>query len=69
MLGGRAILHARCHACGANLLAEVLEYEQEVLREQRERNDEERLKEPPTGEFDPDLDEAVAAEINESASA
>lgn len=28
VLGGRAILHARCHACNANLLAEVLEFEE-----------------------------------------
>ncbi|MGM0557366.1 MAG: hypothetical protein ACQEVA_13365 [Myxococcota bacterium] len=34
ILGGREIIHARCHACDANLLAEVLELEQEVLAEQ-----------------------------------
>ena len=28
VLGGRAILHARCHSCNANLLAEVLEFEE-----------------------------------------
>lgn len=28
VLGGRAILHARCHACNANLLAEVLDFEE-----------------------------------------
>lgn len=30
VLGGRAILHARCQACDANLLAEVLSYEEEL---------------------------------------
>jgi len=28
VLGGRAILHARCHNCSSNLLAEVLELEE-----------------------------------------
>ena len=28
VLGGRAILHARCHGCNTNLLAEVLELEE-----------------------------------------
>lgn len=28
VLGGRAILHARCHGCNSNLLAEVLELEE-----------------------------------------
>lgn len=32
VLGGRAILHARCHSCNANLLAEVLEYEERARR-------------------------------------
>lgn len=32
VLGGRAILHARCQACDANLLAEVLEFEEETRR-------------------------------------
>ena len=31
VLGGRAIIHARCHGCDSNLLAEVMEFEQEVL--------------------------------------
>lgn len=30
VLGGRAILQARCEACDANLLAEVLELEEEA---------------------------------------
>jgi hypothetical protein len=30
-MGGRSIIHARCHDCGANLLAEVMEFEEEVL--------------------------------------
>ncbi len=29
-MGGRSILHARCHSCGANLLAEVMDFEEEV---------------------------------------
>lgn len=58
VLGGRAILHARCHACGANLLSEVLEFEQEVMREHQSDGpdetdeDAEPLGDPPTGEFD-----------------
>jgi DNA-directed RNA polymerase subunit N (RpoN/RPB10) len=32
VLGGRAILHARCHSCNANLLAEVLEFEENSRR-------------------------------------
>lgn len=31
VLGGRAILHARCHSCKSNLLAEVMALEEEVL--------------------------------------
>ena len=31
ILGGRAIIHARCHGCESNLLAEVMEFEQEVI--------------------------------------
>ena len=34
ILGGREIIHAQCHACDSNLLAEVLEFEQEVLEDQ-----------------------------------
>ena len=68
VLGGRAILHARCHACGSNLLAEVFDFEQEVLREQTLRQtlpperttamhqaieaSDEPPRDPPTGEFD-----------------
>lgn len=33
VLGGRRIIHARCHACDANLLAEVLEFERAVEQE------------------------------------
>ncbi|QDG49947.1 hypothetical protein FIV42_04090 [Persicimonas caeni] len=29
-MGGRSIIHARCHDCGANLLAEVMDFEEEV---------------------------------------
>lgn len=29
VLGGRAIIHARCHACDSNLLAEIMELEAE----------------------------------------
>ena len=55
VLGGRAILHARCHACGTNLLAEVLGFEQEVMREKAKREAAENaaITDPPTGEFDP----------------
>ena len=61
VLGGRAILHARCHACGANLLSEVLEFEQEVMREKRSRDsdDEKLLQDPPTGEFEAPDTEAL----------
>ncbi|MBA2663808.1 MAG: hypothetical protein H0U74_16085 [Bradymonadaceae bacterium] len=37
ILGGREIIHARCHACNANLLAEVLEFEQQIIRSKSER--------------------------------
>lgn len=40
VLGGRAILHARCQACDANLLAEVLEFEDETRRRQQRAADE-----------------------------
>ena len=33
VLGGRAILHARCQACDANLLAEVLDFEESTRRQ------------------------------------
>ena len=55
VLGGRAILHARCHSCDANLLAEVLEFEQQVLRGELGETteaEEEEFKDPPTGEID-----------------
>ncbi len=32
VLGGREIIHARCQACNSNLLAEILEFEQEVMQ-------------------------------------
>lgn len=55
VLGGRAILHARCHACGSNLLAEVLEFEQEIERDNRsDVTAEKEIKDPPTGEYDED---------------
>ena len=30
VMGGRAILHARCHSCQSNLLAEIMALEEEV---------------------------------------
>lgn len=30
VLGGRSIIHAQCHGCETNLLAEVMKFEQEV---------------------------------------
>ena len=47
--------------------AEVLEYEQEVMREKKSRAEDQELLDPPTGEFDAELDPAVAAELSESA--
>ncbi|TXD42977.1 hypothetical protein FRC96_02180 [Lujinxingia vulgaris] len=32
VLGGRAIIHARCHSCDTNLLAEVMALEEEAMR-------------------------------------
>ena len=58
VLGGRAILHARCHSCDANLLAEVLEFEQKVMRDglgestEVEEEEEEEFHDPPTSEVD-----------------
>jgi hypothetical protein len=54
VLGGRAILHARCHACSSNLLAEVLEFEQEIERSSADSTGETAIEDPPTGEFDED---------------
>lgn len=31
IVGGRSIIHARCHSCGTNLLEEVMEFEAEVI--------------------------------------
>ena len=62
VLGGRAILHARCHSCSANLLSEVLEYEQEILTENKNAAAE-KVADPPTGEFElPDEDEITVGE-------
>lgn len=33
VLGGRAILHARCHSCQSNLLAEIMAMEEEIMEE------------------------------------
>lgn len=33
VMGSRQIIHARCKSCNANLLAEILELEQEVYQE------------------------------------
>lgn len=58
VLGGRAILHARCHACDANLLAEVLEFEQQVIRgdlDEATEAEDESFDDPPTGEIDTSL--------------
>lgn len=72
VLGGRAILHARCHACGSNLLAEVFEFEQQVLREQNggKASTSQTMEvaavtegDPPTGEFDDELFEEELAEM------
>ncbi len=30
ILGGRAIIHARCHACDSNLLAEIMALQEEA---------------------------------------
>ncbi len=69
VLGGRAILHARCHSCSANLLSEVLEFEQEVIRAKKERDNGggERLMDPPTGEFEIPPEESLEGELGETA--
>ena len=38
ILGGRQILHARCQACHTNLLAEVMAFEQDAMRQQLPAN-------------------------------
>ena len=53
VLGGRRIIHARCHACDANLLAEVLEIERAVEQDLADDDDD-----PPTLET---LDEDTSA--------
>lgn len=30
VLGGRSIIHARCHGCETNLLAEVMEFQRQI---------------------------------------
>ncbi len=78
VLGGRAILHARCHSCASNLLAEVFEFEQEVLREAQQRSTQQEaeqrstkqlaaLDDPPTGEFKESDLEAFEDEMAEMA--
>ncbi len=38
VLGGRAIIHARCHGCDSNLLAEIMELEAECEARRAEAN-------------------------------
>lgn len=38
IVGGRSIIHARCHSCGANLLEEVMAFEAEVQAEAAAKN-------------------------------
>lgn len=66
VLGGRAILHARCQSCDANLLAEVLEFEEETKRRNREGDEAEGRsapdtaeveRDPPTSEIEEELDD------------
>ncbi len=48
-MGNRAILHAKCHDCKSNLLAEVLEYEEACVT----------AEEPPlTTEFAPEPEDS-----------
>lgn len=37
VMGGRAIIHAQCHSCESNLLAEVMAFEREVEANQHSR--------------------------------
>lgn len=46
VLGGRAIIHARCHGCDSNLLAEVMEFEEQVLSRQSSNEDDAAASEP-----------------------
>ena len=39
VLGGRAIIHARCHGCDSNLLAEIMDFEQQIMDEQSPVNE------------------------------
>ena len=39
VLGGRTILHAKCEACGANLLDEVMQFELEIGGKQKPKRE------------------------------
>jgi len=39
VLGGRSVIHAQCHGCDSNLLAEIMELEEEVRAQQQEQSD------------------------------
>ena len=65
VLGGRSIIHAQCHNCDTNLLAEVMEFQQQIESGSRtESLDEDR---PDPGDTSPgDTIEPVStAELDE----
>lgn len=54
IVGGRSIIHARCHSCGANLLEEVMAFEAEVLAEAAAENPNTTAEHPAVSEADAD---------------
>jgi hypothetical protein len=58
IVGGRSILHARCHSCEANLLDEVMSFEAEVSG----AADESAADEHPTDTVFPDEDPSGLAQ-------
>ena len=67
VLGGRNIIHARCHACESNLLAEVMEFERQVNTGQCNDEDSDASSEsdpgdtlPPVSSTEPNPDAAHA---------
>lgn len=51
IMGGRSIIHARCHSCGSNLLDEVMRFEAEVSgKELGDEVSSEAFDSPPDGD-------------------
>ncbi len=56
VLGGRSVIHAQCHACDSNLLAEIMELEEEVRAQQQEQSDRDDASSTASGQSAPVTD-------------